>query len=361
MIPREHLASVRSEGEDDEENSGAYHGLLAMLLLAMAAGAAAQEFRATVKGQVADSSKAAVPGASVTLTERRDRRSRDARPATRKATTRCRSCGPVCTPSPWSCTGFQKHVRNGLRLEVGQTAEINVQLAVGGLAEEVNVSADSPILETSNANRGTVIDSARIAELPLQSRSPMALAVLVAGVNYNAQAVYLRPFDNGALADWSMNGGQSSNNEFLLDGAPNNANQGGNNIAYVPPAEAVQEMKISTNSYDAQYGRTAGGVVNMSLKSGTNSFHGVAYDFMRRKAPGRQLVPAQLAQQPEDRPVHRSVRVQRRRPDLEEQDLLPVHRREVPRRHARAAVQHRADRRRSRTVISAISWTPRAT
>ena len=112
----------------------------------------------------------------------------------------------------------------------------------------------------------------------------MALVVLVAGVNYNAQAIYLRPFDNGALAAWSMNGGASSNNEFLLDGAPNNANQGGNNIAYVPPAEAVQEMKISTNSYDAQYGRTAGGVVNMSLKSGTNSFHGVVYDFMRRKA-----------------------------------------------------------------------------
>ena len=145
------------------------------------------------------------------------------------------------------------------------------------------MSAEAPLLETSNANRGTVIDSARIAELPLQSRSPMALATLVAGVNYNAQAIYLRPFDNGALADWSMNGGQNRNNEFLLDGAPNNANQGGNNIAYVPPAEAVQEFKVSTNSYDAQYGRTAGGVVNMSLKSGTNTFHGVGYDFMRRK------------------------------------------------------------------------------
>ena len=98
----------------------------------------------------------------------------------------------------------------------------------------------------------------------------MALATLVAGVNYNAQAIYLRPFDNGALADWSMNGGQNRNNEFLLDGAPNNANQSGNNIAYVPPAEAVQEFKVSTNSYDAQYGRTAGGVINMTLKSGTN-------------------------------------------------------------------------------------------
>ena len=140
------------------------------------------------------------------------------------------------------------------------------------------------MLETSNANRGTVIDEARIAELPLQSRSPMALVPLVAGVNYNAEAIYLRPFDNGALASFSMNGGANSNNEFLLDGAPNNANQGGNNIAYVPPAASVQEMKISTNSYDAQYGRTAGGVVNISLKSGTNSFHGEVYDYMRRKA-----------------------------------------------------------------------------
>ena len=69
------------------------------------------------------------------------------------------------------------------------------------------MSAESPLLETGNANRGTVIDQHRISELPLQSRSPMALAVLVAGVNYNAQAIYLRPFDNGALADWSMNGG----------------------------------------------------------------------------------------------------------------------------------------------------------
>jgi TonB-dependent Receptor Plug Domain len=134
-----------------------------------------------------------------------------------------------------------------------------------------------------NASRGTVIDNKRIAELPLQARNPFSLSILVAGVNYNAQAIYLRPFDNGALADWSMNGGQNRNNEFLLDGAPNNANQGGNNIAYVPPAESVQEFKIATNSYDAQYGRTAGGVVNVSLKSGTNAFHGVAYEFYRRK------------------------------------------------------------------------------
>jgi hypothetical protein len=255
----------------------------ALMLLTMAGGVAAQEFRATVRGQVVDSSQGAVPGTAVTV---RNQETNEV--ATATTNQEGSYTIPFLRPGIYTLTaelaGFQKYTRTDMRLQVGQTAEINVTLSVDGLTEQVTVVSEAPLLETSRADRGTVIDSARIAELPLQSRSPMALAVLVAGVNYNAQAIYLRPFDNGALANWSMNGGATSNNEFLLDGAPNNANQGGNNIAYVPPAEAVQEMKISTNSYDAQYGRTAGGVVNMSLKSGTNSFHGVVYDFMRRKA-----------------------------------------------------------------------------
>jgi hypothetical protein len=260
-----------------------FHGLMcAALLLAVTGALHAQEFRATVKGQVVDSSKASLPGATVSV---RNQETNEV--ATATTNSEGNYTIPFLRPGIYTMTvemsGFQKYTRSDMRLEVSQVAVVNAQLGVGGVSENVTVSAESPLLETSKADRGTVIDQARIAELPLQSRSPMALAVLVAGVNYNAQAIYLRPFDNGALADWSMNGGQNRNNEFLLDGAPNNANQGGNNIAYVPPAEAVQEFKVSTNSYDAQYGRTAGGVVNMSLKSGTNSFHGVGYDFMRRK------------------------------------------------------------------------------
>jgi hypothetical protein len=261
-----------------------YYGLLcAALVLATASGAAAQEFRATVRGRVVDSSQAALPGATVNVVNQQTNEV-----ATATTNQEGSYTIPFLRPGQYTLTiemsGFQKYTRSDMTLQVSQTAEINVTMAVAGVTEVVTVSSEAPILETSRADRGTVIDSARIAELPLQSRSPMALAVLVAGVNYNAQAIYLRPFDNGALASWSMNGGSNSNNEFLLDGVPNNANQGGNNIAYVPPAEAVHEMKISTNSYDAQYGRTAGGVVNMSLKSGTNAFHGVVYDFMRRKA-----------------------------------------------------------------------------
>ena len=314
----------------------------AALMLATASGAAAQEFRATVRGQILDSSKGALPGATVSMT---NTETNEVATATTNADGNYSI--PFLRPGKYTLTaelsGFQKYTRAGMVLSVNETATINVELGVGGVTEQVSVTAESPLLETSNASRGTVIDSARIAELPLQSRSPMALVVLVAGVNYNAQAIYLRPFDNGALAAWSMNGGQSSNNEFLLDGAPNNANQGGNNIAYVPPAAAVQEMKISTNSYDAQYGRTAGGVVNVSLKSGTNSFHGEVYDLHAAQGAGRQLIHPQHDEQTEDRSVHRSIRVQRRRSDLQEQDVLPVYRREVPGRHPRPAGQHGAD------------------
>jgi hypothetical protein len=254
-----------------------------MVLVAAIGSVGAQEFRATIRGQVLDSSGGVLPGATVTVTNVDTNEI-----ATATTNVEGNYTIPFLRPGAYTLTaelaGFQKYLRSGLNLQVSQDATINVQLTVGGVTEEVSVTAETPVLETSNANRGTVIDQARIAELPLQSRSPMALAVLVAGVNYNGPAIYLRPFDNGALADWSMNGGSNRNNEFLLDGAPNNANQGGNNIAYVPPAASVQEMKIQTNSYDAQYGRTAGGVVNMSLKSGTNSFHGEVYDFMRRKA-----------------------------------------------------------------------------
>ena len=162
---------------------------VALLLLATAGGVAAQEFRATIKGQIIDSSQASLPGATVTALNQ------ETGEVATAVTNRDGSYTiPFLRPGLYTLTvempSFQKHTRKDMRLQVGETATINVALAVGGVAENVTVSAESPLLETSNANRGTVIDEARIAELPLQSRSPMALAVLVAGVNYNAQAIY---------------------------------------------------------------------------------------------------------------------------------------------------------------------------
>ena len=253
-----------------------------VLLAGLPAVMVGQEFRATVNGRVTDPSRATVAGASVTA-QNVD--------TNETATVVTAADGnytiPFLRPGPYTLTvelaGFKKYSRR-LRLEVSQTATVNVELAVGNLSEETVVTAETPLLDTGKADRGTVIDNRRIVEIPLNARNPFMLSTLVAGVNYNGNAVYQRPFDNGAIADWSINGGQNRNNEFLLDGAPNNSIQGGNNIAYIPPVDAVGEFKIMTNSYDAQYGRTAGGVVNVSLKSGTNTLHGTVYEFLRRRS-----------------------------------------------------------------------------
>ena len=186
------------------------HALLGgALVLGSASIGTAQEFRATVKGQVIDSSQAAVPGAVVSVVNQETNEV-----ATATSNQQGNYTIPFLRPGLYTLTaelsGFQRFTRRDMRLQIGETATINVTLSVGGVAETVSVQAESPLLETSKADRGTVIDSHRIAELPLQSRSPMALATLVAGVTYNAQAVYLRPFDNGALADWSMNGNTST-------------------------------------------------------------------------------------------------------------------------------------------------------
>jgi Carboxypeptidase regulatory-like domain/TonB-dependent Receptor Plug Domain len=258
--------------------------LLAVVLCVSAfitTGLHAQEFRATVTGTVTDPGGLALPGATVTATNTQTNETASAVSS---------SDGiynlPFLKPGLYTITveleGFRKHTQEKVQLEVGSTLTLAVQMQIGAVTETVTVVSEA--VEASKADRGMVIDNARVTELPLNARNPFMLSYLAPGITYNGPAIYQRPFDNGAIADWSINGGQNRNNEFLLDGAPNNSIQGGNNIAYVPPVDAVQEFKIVTNSYDAQYGRTAGGVVNVSLKSGTNDLHGTVYEFARRKA-----------------------------------------------------------------------------
>src|SRR5687767_12702735 len=150
--------------------------LCAAALLITAGGATAQEFRATIKGQVVDASGGALPGATVTAqnTETNEM-------ATATTNEEGSFTIPFLRPGLYTLTtelaGFQKQVRSGLRLEVSQIATINVQLGVGGLTEEVTVTSEAPLLDTSNADRGTVIDNRRIAELPLQARNPFSLSI----------------------------------------------------------------------------------------------------------------------------------------------------------------------------------------
>jgi Carboxypeptidase regulatory-like domain/TonB dependent receptor/TonB-dependent Receptor Plug Domain len=252
-----------------------------LLVISIAPAVFAQDFRAVVNGKVTDPDKAVVPGAVVTVTNH------GTNEAVRVTTdAEGNYTVPFLNPGSYSITveakGFKKYSRTKQELQVSQTATINIELELGGANEVVNITAEQPLLEEGNADRGTVIDNSIITELPLNARNPFMLAALTPGVTFDGDNIYQRPFDNGAVGTFSFNGTPSRNNEFSLDGAPNNALVGGNNIGMVPPVDAVKEFKIVTNAYDAQYGRTAGGVVNVSLKSGENAYHGSIYEFARR-------------------------------------------------------------------------------
>ncbi len=315
-----------------------------------------QEFRATITGRVLDQNKAAVANATVTVRN----------PRTNEAiavTTNSEGVYNVSfiNPGVYSITveasGFKRYVRDNQELQVSQTATIDVTLEVGATGETVTITAEAPLLEETKSDRGNVIENRRITELPLNARNPFMLSTLTPGITYNGPAIYQRPFDNGAIADWSVNGGQNRNNEFLLDGAPNNSIQGGNNLAYVPPVDAVAEFKIITNSFDAQYGRTSGGVINVQLKSGTNQFHGSLYEFMRRNwldsnnlLANTQGIPAGRAKDPATGkfiPAEHFLDqyggviggLRRAR-----QDVLHVQLRRLPRGHAESGGAQRPDR-----------------
>lgn len=241
-----------------------------------------QEFRATVTGRVLDSTGSAVP--NVTLHANHG--------GTGEVTSATTSASGIYTipflrPGQYTLTaeapGFKKYNRENITLEVGKLVGIDISLEVGGVTETIIVTAEAALLETQTASRGGVVNTVQVSELPLNARNPFMLGAMMSGVTFRGAAIWQRPFDNGAIAEWSVNGGRQRNNEFLLDGAPNNAQAGGNNIAYVPIVDAVQEFNVQSNSYDAAYGRTGGGVFNVVLKSGANAFHATGWEFLRNK------------------------------------------------------------------------------
>ena len=251
------------------------------ILVLAAAVMPAQEYRATLLGTVTDPSGATVPEAAVTV-----RNTESGVSTTTKANGSGHYLVPFLLPGSYRLEvehpGFKSFERSPITLRVNDRVRIDVALQVGVTSDRITISAETPLLEVANSSRGQVIEGLAITDLPVKSRNPFSLMSLAVGVQYTGSLLYYRPFDNGAIADFSINGGRSGYNEYQIDGISNNSNRGGSNLAYVPPVEATQEFKIQTNTYDAQYGRTGGGVVSVSVKSGTNSLHGAAYEYLRR-------------------------------------------------------------------------------
>ncbi len=251
--------------------------LAALCVLGLPAVSAAQDPRGAVQGRVVDSSGGTLPGTTVTVTN-------TATGTMNTAVTNDTGSYsiPFMTPGTYDIkvelTGFKRAERKAVEVRIADRLTLDFNLEVGGLEETVTVTGGTPLLETRSASQGQVIDEKRIQLMPLSDGNPFTLTRLAAGTVYTGDLKFSRAFDNGGTSAVTSNGA-AGGNEFTMDGSPNMAN--GRRVAFVPPAGAVQEFKVETATFDAQQGHTAGATVNVTMKSGTNTFRGDGYYHIR--------------------------------------------------------------------------------
>ena len=247
----------------------------AVCLALLSAGAQAQQATALIAGTVKDASGALVMGAKVTLKNSDTNSARSA--TTSKDGDYLFTLVPI---GAYELTvehqGFEKYVHRGITLEINQNARLDVSLQVGTQSQVVEVQGDVTQVDTISATLGKVETTQRIQDLPLAARDTMQLGLLQAGTFAPDQ-------DDGSGNPFSVSGQRSESMTFLLDGADNNDFLG-NNMVVDPNPDSVAEFKILTNNYEAEYGRTSGGIVNQVIKSGTNAVHGDLFDYFRNTA-----------------------------------------------------------------------------
>src|SRR6516165_9035200 len=252
-----------------------------LILLAATLGFAQKDTGSTV-GTVKDPTGAVVPNASVEVTDvERGQTFRTTTSETGEFVASPLRVGRYTVSVQKS--GFKKAVSEAVELNVQGRVAVNISLQVGLLTEEVIVTGAAPLLETETSELGQVVDRRRVSNLPLNGRNFAQLALLSTGTSPSEPGAR----DEGGYG-FSANGARSLQNNFLLDGVDNNSNLPDllNETNYViqPPVESLQEFKVQTNSYSAEFGRGNGAIVNAVIKSGTNSWHGSAWEFLRNEA-----------------------------------------------------------------------------
>lgn len=197
---------------------------------------------------------------------------------------------PILQPGGYTIVvkkdGFRTVTREGLRLEVNQRATVDFTMQVGTVSETVEVRAAAPLLEATNASVGQVIESKAVSDLPLNGRNFVQLAILsngAIGAGYGPQGTIgsgTRADDTRGGAELMVNGNREMSNNYLLDGIDNNFRRNAL-IVVRPTVESILEFKLQSNLFGAEQGRNSGGTVNVITKSGTNTFHGSAFEFLR--------------------------------------------------------------------------------
>ena len=251
------------------------------ILLLIASAVYAQDFRATISGYVTDKAGAAVVGAKVV--------------ATQKSTAQLTSTTTnhegyftlsYLTPSTYDieveAKGFSRLKEANVTTMVADKLELNLRLEVGALSQEITVQAEAEVLQTADASGGMNFDSLQTSEYALNGRQVYMLMSLTPGVLFTQEQFGSSGYSGTRGWDTSgayvMNGGVSGTNSFSLNGAPISLT---GTWQVAPNVDAIQEFKVQTNTYDAAVGRTGGGSVNTVLKSGSNAYHGTAFDFIR--------------------------------------------------------------------------------
>jgi hypothetical protein len=177
--------------------------------------------------------------------------------------------------------GFRDFRQEGIQVRLAGKTTVNIVLEVGNANDQIVVTGESPLVEAGSASMGAVLDHRALNDLPLKDGNPLMLTSLAPGVLNLSTGGWTRPFDNSSSSSFAIDGTKSGNTQYSMDGAPNNQRT---SVAYVPPAEAVQEVKLQSATFDAAMGYVQGGVLNVSMKTGTNKLHGVAYDFLQNTA-----------------------------------------------------------------------------
>src|SRR5688572_3230870 len=259
--------------------------VLLCLLILPANAAFAQFDTATVVGTVRDTSGAVVPGAKVTLTNA-------ATGISTVKTTGDDGAFEFAAVRPGAYlvtsekTGFSMALMDNVQVQVGARLRTDLQMAIGQVTEKVEVAATSPLIETDSSQRGQVITGDQTRALPLSSREYSTLALLTTGVKLASTS--LTTGNTPREGAFNVNGLRSTFNNFLIDGVDNNAygtsNQGFSNQVMQPAPEAIGEFKVVTNNMSAEYGRAAGGTINVNYRSGTNRFQGAGWEFLRNTA-----------------------------------------------------------------------------
>ncbi len=256
-----------------------------LLAAVLAAAVFSQDPRGSIVGRVTDASGAVVPDLEVRATNR------DTGVA---ASARTNSAGsfqiPFLLPGFYTVaaemTGFKRFLREAVEVRVAEAVEINPLLEPGTVSETVQVTAESPLLVTTDASQGTVVDERSVMDLPLLGGNPVELALLDPAIMNETDMRERRASMTNASSQFSSMGGGAFRNEFQIDGVSNTFAEGNARarVAFNPPTAAIGQFRIMTNPFDASVGNTLGAVVNVSTRGGTNRLRGEAHYYGRNRA-----------------------------------------------------------------------------